>query len=67
MKIKKMLSRKPLWREIIPYFCQGLGHQSEFENKDSMYMHRDFAILETLIELVNHQIDLFNQDPRPME
>ncbi|OGJ44760.1 hypothetical protein A3J23_00270 [Candidatus Peregrinibacteria bacterium RIFCSPLOWO2_02_FULL_48_14] len=50
----------------LPYFCQGLGYQSGILNdKDSMFMHRDFMpVLETLVELVNHQIDIFNQNPK---
>ncbi len=48
-----------------PYFCEQVGHIGGTGNdKESLYMHKEFVpLLGTLIELVNHQIDLFNQTP----
>ncbi|MFC1811037.1 hypothetical protein ACFLZH_06040, partial [Patescibacteria group bacterium] len=48
-----------------PYFCQQVGKAGGTSNNpDDMYMDQDFEpILEALVELVNHQIDLFNEDP----
>lgn len=50
----------------LPYFCQGLGYESGIDNKpEVMYVHKEFLpILGTLVVLVNHQIDAFNQDPQ---
>ncbi|MFA6023751.1 MAG: transglycosylase SLT domain-containing protein [Candidatus Gracilibacteria bacterium] len=50
----------------LPYFCQGLGSESGIKNNpEVMYVHKEFLpILGTLVVLVNHQIDAFNEDPQ---
>lgn len=48
-----------------PYFCEQVGKMGGTSNNPkSLYMHKEFVpLLGSLIELVNHQIDLFNQNP----
>ncbi len=46
-------------------FCEGVGTTSGTgNNPDWMCMHKDLVpLIETMIELVNYQIDLFNANP----
>jgi hypothetical protein len=48
-----------------PYFCEQVGEVSGYSNEPvMMYLSADFMpVFEELVELVNYQIDMFNQDP----
>ncbi len=47
------------------YFCQQVGMESGTQNNpDSMYAHKDLLpLMGTMVQLINHQIDLFNANP----
>lgn len=47
------------------YFCEQVGKESGTSNNpDCLVVHKDLIpLLGSVIELVNHQIDLFNADP----
>lgn len=50
--------------EANSYFCEQVGKMSGTKNDvESLYMHKEFVpLIGSIIELVNHQIDLFNQN-----